>query len=150
MESLSFLDITIKYFNAIVFILCVVFAVTSFFASWVAWREIRAKKNIVRSILAAYNIIDESLEKSGSIRGPRPIDQGVVQSVFFSVQEILNAMYGEITGKPIPVREEEDKNTFASESSSQSYARGKQTRVDQTLVGLPDEPDDHPPAIHAG
>lgn len=106
MESMNLLDITIKYFNVIVFVMCVIFGMTSLFASWIAWREIHRKKNIIRSVLAAYNIAEDTLEKGRTPEGDLELDPTMVQTVFNSLQEILNAVYGEVTGKPIPPLEE--------------------------------------------
>ena len=63
MEGMNLLDITIKYFNVIVFVMCILFGMTSLFASWIAWREIHRKNNIIRSVVAAYNIAEDTLEK---------------------------------------------------------------------------------------
>ncbi len=115
MENMNLLDITIKYFNVIVFVLCVLFGMTSVFASWIAWREIHRRKNIIRSIIAAYNIAEDTLERGRTPRGDIQLDPTIVQTVFNSIQEILNAVYGEITGKSIPVR---DERTHGSEKSS--------------------------------
>ena len=71
METMNLLDITIKYFNVIVFVLFVIFGMISLFASWIAWREIHRKNNIIRSVLAAYNIAEDTLEK-GRTSGGRP------------------------------------------------------------------------------
>lgn len=106
MESMNLLDITIKYFNVIVFVMCVLFGMTSFFASWIAWRETHHKRNIIRSVLAAYNITEDTLERGRTPTGDLDLDPAQVQTVFNSLQEILNAVYGEITGKSIPPREE--------------------------------------------
>jgi len=106
METMNLLDITIKYFNVIVFVLCVLFGMTSLFASWIAWREIHRKKNIIRSVVAAYNIAEDTLEKGRTPIGDFDMDPAIIQTVFNSLQEILNAIYGEVTGKPIPPREE--------------------------------------------
>jgi hypothetical protein len=106
MEHMNLLDITIRYFNVIVFVLCVLFGMISLFASWIAWREIHRKQNIIRSIVAAYNITEDTLEESRTARGDFEFDTATVQTVFNSLQEILNAVYGEVTGKPIPPREE--------------------------------------------
>lgn len=106
METMNLLDITIKYFNVIVFVLCVLFGMTSLFASWIAWREIHRKKNIIRSVVAAYNIAEDTLEKGRTPIGDFDMDPAIVQTVFNSLQEILNAIYGEVTGKPIPPRDE--------------------------------------------
>jgi len=103
---MNLLDITIKYFNVIVFVLCVLFGMISFFASWVAWREIHRKRNIIRSVVAAYNITEDTLEKGRTETGEFDLDPSIVQTIFNSLQEILNAVYGEVTGKPIPAREE--------------------------------------------
>ena len=59
MEGMNLLDITIKYFNVIVFVMCILFGMTSLFASWIAWREIHRKNNIIRSVVAAYNIAED-------------------------------------------------------------------------------------------
>lgn len=106
METMNLLDITIKYFNVIVFVLCVLFGMTSLFASWIAWREIHRKRNIIRSVVAAYNIAEDTLEKGRTPVGDFEMDPAIIQTVFNSLQEILNAIYGEVTGKPIPPREE--------------------------------------------
>jgi hypothetical protein len=106
MENMNLLDITIKYFNVIVFVLCVLFGMTSLFASGIAWREIYRRRNIVRSIIAAYNIAEEAVEKGRTNRGELQLDPAIVQTVFNSIQEILNAVYGEITGKSIPARDQ--------------------------------------------
>ncbi len=106
MEHMNLLDLTIKYFNVIVFVLCVLFGMTSLFASWIAWREVHRKQNIIRSIVAAYNIAEDTLEKGRTPRGELQLDPAIVQTVFNSIQEILNAVYGEITGKSIPARDE--------------------------------------------
>lgn len=106
MESMNLLDITIRYFNTIIFVLCVLFGTSCLFACWIAWREIHRKQNISRSIIAAYNIAEDALERGRSPRGDFQPDASVVQTVLNGVQEILNAVYGEITGKPIPPKEE--------------------------------------------
>ncbi len=106
MEGMNLLDLTIKYFNVIIFVLCVLFAMTSFLASWVAWREIKKKNNIVRSVLAAYNVIEETMERGRATDGDVVLEPAIVETVFSSVQEILNVIYGEMTGKPIPPLEE--------------------------------------------
>lgn len=106
MESMNLLDITIRYFNTIVFVLCVLFGTSSLFASWIAWREIHRKQNIIRSVIAAYNIAEDTLERGQLPRGDFQLDPSVVETVLNGVQEILNAVHGEITGKPIPPREE--------------------------------------------
>jgi hypothetical protein len=106
MEGLNLLDITIRYFNVIVFVLCVLFGMISLFASWVAWREIHKKQNIIRSVIAAYNIAEDTLEKGRTPRGDYEFDPAIVQTVMNTLQEILNAVYGEVTGKPMPPRED--------------------------------------------
>lgn len=106
MESMNLLDITIRYFNVIVFVMCVIFGMTSLFASWIAWREIQRKRNIIRSVLAAYNIAEDAIEKGRTPGGDFDMDPAIVQTIFNSLQEILNAVYGEVTGKPIPARED--------------------------------------------
>ncbi|MFH1113434.1 MAG: hypothetical protein V1792_05890 [Pseudomonadota bacterium] len=106
METMNLLDITIKYFNVIVFVMCVLFGMTSLFASWVAWREIHRKRNIIRSVIAAYNIAEDTLENGRTPGGELQIDPAMVQTVFNSLQEVLNAIYGEVTGKPMPPRED--------------------------------------------
>lgn len=106
MEAMNLLDITIKYFNVIVFVMCVLFGMISLFASWIAWREIHRKKNIIRSVVAAYNIAEDTLEKGRTPVGDFDMDPAIVQTIFNSMQEILNAIYGEVTGKSIPPREE--------------------------------------------
>lgn len=106
MESMNLLDITIKYFNVIVFVLCVVFGMISLFASWIAWREIHKNRNLTRSVVAAYNIAEETLEKGRTPLGELRLDPAVVETVLNSLQEILNAIYSEVTGKPIPAKED--------------------------------------------
>jgi len=106
METMNLLDITIKYFNVIVFVLFVIFGMISLFASWIAWREIHRKNNIIRSVLAAYNIAEDTLEKGRTSEGDLQLDPAIVETVFNSLQEILNAVYGEVTGKPIPARDD--------------------------------------------
>ncbi len=106
MESMNLLDITIKYFSVIVFVMCVLFGMIAFFASWIAWRELHKKKNIIRSIIAAYNITEDTLEKGRTAVGGFELDPAIVQTTFNSLQEILNAIYGEVTSKPMPSREE--------------------------------------------
>ncbi|MEW6532243.1 MAG: hypothetical protein AB1473_15515 [Thermodesulfobacteriota bacterium] len=106
MESMNLLDITIKYFNVIIFVMCVLFGMISFFASWIAWRELHHKRNILRSVIAAYNITEDTVEKGRTPSGELDLDPAIVQTVFNSLQEILNAIYGEMTGKPIPPRED--------------------------------------------
>lgn len=106
MEGMNLLDFTIKYFNVIVFVLCVLFGMTSFLASWVVWREIKKKNNIVRSVLAAYNVVEETLHKGRTPDGDIVLEPAVVETVFNSLQEILNVIYGEMTGKPIPPLDE--------------------------------------------
>jgi hypothetical protein len=106
METMNLLDITIKYFNVIVFVMCIIFGMISFFASWVAWREIHHKRNIIRSVIAAYNIAEDTLEKGTTRDGQLQLDPSIVQTVFNSIQEILNAIHGEVTGKSMPPREE--------------------------------------------
>ena len=118
MEHMNLLDITIKYFNVIVFVLCVLFGMTSVFASWIAWREVHRKQNIIRSIVAAYNIAEDTLEKGRTPRGELQLDPAIVQTVFNSIQEILNAVYGEITGKSIPARDERIHGSSQSSGAS--------------------------------
>ena len=105
METMNLLDVTIKYFNVIIFVMCVVFGMTSFFASWVAWREIHRKRNIIRSVIAAYNIAEDTVEKGRGPGGDLQLDPAIVETVFNSLLEILNAIHGEVTGKPIPAKE---------------------------------------------
>ncbi len=114
MESMNLLDITIRYFNTIVFVLCVLFGTSCMFACWIAWREIHRKQHIIRSVIAAYNIAEDALERGRTPRGDFQPDANVVQTVLNGVQEILNAVYGEITGKPIPPREERLRGTEKS------------------------------------
>lgn len=116
METMNLLDITIKYFNVIVFVMCVVFGMVSFFASWIAWREIHRKRNIIRSVVAAYNIAEDTLEQGRAPGGEFRLDPSNVQTVFNSLQEILNAIYGEVTGKPIPPREDREHGRRAAAS----------------------------------
>lgn len=106
METMNLLDVTIRYFNVIVFVLCVFFGMIAFFASWIAWREIHRKNNIIRSLLAAYNIAEDALEKGRTPEGNLTLDPSIIETVFNSIQEILNAIYGEVTGKPIPSQED--------------------------------------------
>lgn len=103
---MNLLDITIKYFNLIVFVLCVLFGMISFFASWIAWREIQRNRTIVRSVTAAYNIVEDTVEKGRTPLGDFRMDPALTATVLNNLQEILNAMYGEVTGKPIPPRED--------------------------------------------
>ena len=103
---MNLLDITIKYFSVIIFVMCVVFGMISLFASWIAWRELHKKRNIIRSVVAAYNIAEDTLEKGRTPVGDFNLDPAIVQTVFNSLQEILNAIYGEVTGRPIPSRED--------------------------------------------
>jgi hypothetical protein len=117
METMNLLDITIKYFNVIVFVMCVIFGMISFFASWVAWREIHHKRNIMRSVIAAYNITEDTVEKSRTSTGELEIDPAVLQTVFNSLQEVLNAVYGELTGRSIPPRDERAHGTRKAPSS---------------------------------
>ena len=79
MESMNLLDITIKYFNVIVFVMCVLFGMISLFASWIAWREIHRKKNIIRGVIAAYNIAEDALEKGRTPSGELDLDPMVTQ-----------------------------------------------------------------------
>jgi hypothetical protein len=106
METMGLMEITIKYFNVIVFIMCVLFGMISFFASWVAWNEIRKRKSLVRSVVAAYNIAEDAVEKGSAPSGNFCLDPALIQMSFNNLQEVLNAVYGEITGKPMPPREE--------------------------------------------
>jgi len=106
MESMNLLDITIKYFGVIVFLMCVVFGMISLFASWIAWREIHRKRNIIRSVVAAYNITEDAVEKGRTHDGNLDLDPALIPTIFNSLQEVLNAIYGEVTGKPMPPREE--------------------------------------------
>lgn len=106
MYSMNLLDITIRYFNLIIFLLCVFFGLVSFFASWIAWREIHRKKNIIRSVIAAYNIAEDALEKGKTPSGDLRLDPAIVETVFNSLLEVLNAIYGEMTGKLVPARDE--------------------------------------------
>ena len=102
--------------------MCVVFGMISLFASWIAWREIHRKKNIIRSVIAAYNIAEDTLEKGRTPIGDFDMDPAIVQTIFNSLQEILNAIYGEVTGKPIPPREE---RTHGSRKLAAMRAIGK-------------------------
>ena len=150
METMNLLDVTVKYFNVIVFVLCVIFGMTSFFASWIAWREIHRKRNIIRSVIAAYNIAEDTLEKGRTSTGELDLDPSIVQTVFNTLQEILNAVYGEITGKPMPPREE---RVHASgrgkgfKSISKALSRGEsdeRINVDREVPDLvPDDRDRH-------
>src|SRR4030042_2835688 len=127
MEHMNLLDLTIKYFNVIVFVLCVLFGMTSLFASWIAWREVHRKQNIIRSIVAAYNIAEDTIEKGRTPRGEIQLDPAIVQTVFNSIQEILNAVYGEITGKSIPARDERIHGSSHS-SGAGSLRRRRKTK----------------------
>jgi hypothetical protein len=155
METMNLLDITIKYFNVIVFVMCVLFGMISFFASWVAWREIHRKKNIIRSVIAAYNITEDTLEKGRTPSGEFQPDPAIVQTIFNSLQEILNAVYGEVTGKPIPPKEERMhgvRKTSGLKSITKVLARSetdKRLDIDKEVPALvPDEREHHQPAIH--
>jgi hypothetical protein len=103
---MSLLDITVKYFSVIVFVLCVLFGMISLFASWVAWRELHKKKNLIRGLVAAYNIAEDALEQGRDPMGVYRPDPAVTQTVFNSLLEVLNALYGEVSGKPMPARED--------------------------------------------
>ena len=138
METMNLLDITIKYFNVIVFVMCIIFGMISFFASWIAWREIHHKRNIIRSIVAAYNIVEDTVEKGTTRDGELVLDPTIVQTVFNSIQEILNAVYGEVTGKPVPPREE---RAHGSEKST-GVSRFKK------VFGRSDEPEEGLDADH--
>jgi hypothetical protein len=148
MEGMNLLDITIKYFNVIVFVMCILFGMTSLFASWIAWREIHRKNNIIRSVVAAYNIAEDTLEKGRTPRGDFDLDPAIVQTIFNSLQEILNAIYGEVTGKLMPPREERmhGSRKFGSLYAITKVWRRKEAddlpnicEIGPTLV--PDEPD---------
>lgn len=138
MESMNLLDITIKYFNVIVFVMCVLFGMISLFASWIAWREIHRKKNIIRGVIAAYNIAEDALEKGRTPSGELDLDPMVKQTIFNSLQEILNAIYGEVTGKPIPPRED---RVHGSRMLSATAALARVLKRDQA--------DDRPDLNHA-
>jgi len=129
MESMNLLDITIKYFSVIVFLMCVIFGMISLFASWIAWREIHRKRNIIRSIIAAYNITEDALEKGHTTNGNLDLDPALVQTIFNSLQEILNAVYGEVTGKLMPPREERchGSRTFRGMSHLSRVLKRKET-----------------------
>ena len=151
MEAMNLLDITIKYFNVIVFVLCVLFGMISFFASWVAWREIHRKRNIIRSVLAAYNITEDTLEKGRTKTGEFDLDPSIVQTIFNSLQEILNAVYGEVTGKPIPAREERShgrRKGSGLQAIKDAFARRDTEdpiNIDREVPTLvPDEKEHHP------
>src|SRR4030065_2493141 len=88
MEHLNLLDLTIKYFNVLIFVLCALFGMTSLFASWIAWREVHRKQNIIRSIIAAYNIAEDTLEKGRTPRGELQLDPAIFQTVFHIIHEI--------------------------------------------------------------
>jgi hypothetical protein len=106
MDSMSLLDITVKYFSVIVFVLCVLFGMISLFASWVAWRELHKKRNLIRGLVAAYNIAEDALDQGRDPMGVYRPDPAVTQTVFNSLLEVLNALYGEVSGKPMPARED--------------------------------------------
>jgi len=138
METMNLLDITIKYFNVIVFVLCVVFGMISFFASWIAWREVHRNRNVIRSVIAAYNIAEDTLEKGRTPVGDLDLDPSVVQTVFNSIQEILNAIYGEITGKPIPPREERGHGSRKT-SGLRSLTKGLRRKEADERINLDSE-----------
>ena len=155
METMNLLDITIKYFNVIVFVMCVLFGMISFFASWVAWREIHRKKNIIRSVIAAYNITEDTLEKGRTPSGEFQLDPSIVQTIFNSLQEILNAVYGEVTGKPIPPKEDRVhgmRKTLGLKAITKVLSRGEpQERIDidkEVPSLVPDEREHHQTAMH--
>jgi len=156
MESMNLLDITIRYFNVIVFVMCVLFGMISLFASWIAWREIHRKKNIIRSVIAAYNIAEDTLEKGRTPVGDFDMDPAIVQTIFNSLQEILNAIYGEVTGKPIPPREERTHGSgrfAAMRSIGKIWKRdetGDRVNIDTDVPDLiPDEKEHHHHGISA-
>jgi hypothetical protein len=156
MEHLNLLDITIRYFNVIVFILCVLFGMTSLFSSWIAWREVHRKQNIIRSVLAAYNIAEDTLESSRTPRGDFDFDPATVQTVFNSLQEILNAVYGEVTGKPIPPREERghgSRKRSGGKGISRVWHRkdaGERINIDHAVPSLiPDDKGRQPSISHS-
>jgi hypothetical protein len=154
MESMNLLDITIKYFNVIVFVLCVIFGITSFFASWIAWREIQKKHSILRSIVAAYNIAEDALEKGGAGRGDFDLDPSIVQTVFNTLQEVLNAMYGEVTGRPIPPIEERvhgSKKSAVLSRMATAFKRKKseeKINIDSSAPNLRPTEKDHHQSLH--
>lgn len=154
MDSMSLLDITVKYFSVIIFVLCVLFGMISLFASWVAWRELHKKKNLIRGLVAAYNIAEDALEQGRDPMGVYNPDPAVTQTVFNSMLEVLNALYGEVSGKPMPAREDRghgrDKNKRAGiigkifrkkDRESQLYADSAPPNV------IPEDQDDHRAAM---
>jgi len=156
MESMNVLDITIRYFNVIVFIMCVLFGMISLFASWIAWREIYRKKNIIRSVIAAYNIAEDAMEKGRTPSGEMDLDPAVIQTIFHSLQEILNSIYGEVTGKPIPPREDRGHGSGRLGSGTASLVRMLKRKAPDTDPDLSDaapplvagERDHHQPVSH--
>jgi hypothetical protein len=136
---MNLLDITIKYFNLIVFVLCVFFGMISFFASWIAWREIQRNRTIVRSVVAAYNIVEDTVEKGRSPLGDFRLDSTLTATVLNNLQEILNAMYGELTGKPIPARE--DRGHGSRRRASRKAGESIETSFRES--GPPSAPQDH-------
>jgi hypothetical protein len=149
METIGLLDITIKYFNVIVFVLCVVFGMVSVFASWVAWREIIRKKNIVRSLVAAYNMTEDAMEKGQTPSGDLLLDPTVVQTVFDNLQEVLNAIYGEVTGNPMPSKEQRVHGSrrlaaiLGTAKAVKKKLRSHGHDVDDVATALPPEDTDH-------
>ena len=149
METMNLLDITIRYFNVIVFVLCVLFGMISLFASWIAWREIHRKNNIVRSVLAAYNIAEETVEKGRTPVGDLQLDPAVVETVFNSLQEILNAIYGEMTGKPTPSQEDRGHGSRRIKASRarrrlwERKGRSEKPDVDEVVPNYVSDEDEH-------
>lgn len=149
---MNLLDVTIRYFNVIVFVLCVLFGMVALFASWIAWREIHRKNNIIRSLLAAYNIAEDALDKGRTTEGNFRIDPTIIETVFNSIQEILNAIYGEVTGKPIPSQEDRlygsRKTASRMQGAKPSRRKDVQKKTEQeravtTLVPPREEPGRH-------
>ncbi len=154
MDSMSLLDITVKYFSVIIFVLCVLFGMISLFASWVAWRELHKKKNLIRGLVAAYNIAEDALEQGRDPMGVYRPDPAVTQTVFNSMLEVLNALYGEVSGKPMPAREDRghgrDKNKNAGIIGKifRKKDRENQLYVDSAPPNIiPEDHDDHRAAM---
>jgi hypothetical protein len=149
METMGLLDITIKYFNVIVFVMCVIFGMVSVFASWIAWREIIRKKNIIRSLVAAYNIAEDAVEKGQTPSGDLELDPAIVQTVFNNLQEVLNAIYGEITGNPMPSTEQRahgPRESAAVSGAAKAFKRKPRSQspdIDNVATALVPEDREH-------
>jgi hypothetical protein len=130
-------------------VLCVLFGVTSFFASWTAWREVYKRRAITKSILAAYNIAEDTLEKGRSPRGDFEIDPFTAQTVFHTLQEVLNAMYSDITGKPIPSKEERLHGSRKSKSGRGGSFFSRKDAEPEIMVAAPAAPPQEEHRPHA-